>query len=154
MPKGLSAEILLVEDNPDDTELTLRAFKSCKLANRIQVARDGVQALDYLMGTGQFAGRDVLDVPLLILLDLKLPKVDGFEVLRHIRSDPRTQKIPVVILTSSRQESDLAKTYALGVNSYVVKPVDFDRFSKMAQELGYYWLLINEPPPVNLATGA
>jgi two-component system, response regulator len=149
MAKERSAEILLVEDNPDDVELTLHALKSSKLVNRIQVARDGVQALDYLMGVGEFAGRDVLDVPLLILLDLKLPRVNGLEVLRRIRDDPRTASIPVVVLTSSREERDLAESYGLGVNSYVVKPVDFDQFGKVAQELGYYWLLINEAPPHN-----
>ena len=147
MAKETSAEILLVEDNPDDTELTLRAFKSCKLANRIQVARDGVQALDYLMGTGEFAGRDVQDVPLLILLDLKLPKINGFGFLRRVKSNPLTRAIPVVILTTSREESDVAESYRLGVNSYIVKSVDFDQFAKVAKELGHYWLLVNEPPP-------
>jgi two-component system, response regulator len=153
MAKERSAEILLVEDNPDDVELTLHALKGSKLVNRVQVARDGVQALDYLLGVGEFAGRDVLDAPLLILLDLKLPKVNGLEVLRRIRDDPRTAAIPVVILTSSREERDLAESYGLGVNSYVVKPVDFDRFSKVALELGYYWLLINEPPPPKPTAG-
>jgi two-component system response regulator len=147
MAKETSAEILLVEDNPDDIELTLHAFKSSELANRTQIARDGVQALDYLLGMGEFAGRDVQDVPLLILLDLKLPKVNGFEVLRRIKSNPRTRAIPVVILTSSREESDLAESYRLGVNSYVVKSVDFDQFAQVAKELGQYWLQINEPPP-------
>jgi two-component system response regulator len=151
MAKERSAEILLVEDNPDDLELTLHALMSSKIINRIQVARDGVQALDYLLGVGEFAGRDVLDVPLLILLDLKLPKVNGLEVLRRIRDDPLTASIPVVVLTSSREERDLTESYGLGVNSYVVKPVDFDQFSKVAMELGYYWLLINEPPPPNLS---
>ena len=150
MDKERSVEILLVEDNPDDVELTLYALKNSKLVNRIQVVRDGVEALDYLMGVGGFAGRDILDMPLLILLDLKLPKVSGLEVLRRIRADPRTRAVPVVILTSSREERDLAESYNLGVNSYVVKPVDFDRFSKVAKDLGYYWLLINEPPPLKL----
>jgi two-component system response regulator len=146
MDEKRSAQILLVDDNSDDVELTLYALKSSKLLNEIQVVRDGVQALDYLFGVGEFAGRDVEDAPLLILLDLKPPKLDGFEVLRRIKSNPSTRSIPVVILASSREERDLAESYGLGVSSYVVKPVDFDRFSELAKELGYYWLLINEPP--------
>ena len=139
-------EILLVEDNPDDVELTLHAFKKSKLVNRIRVIRDGAEALDYLFGGGEFAGRDVLDVPHLVLLDLKLPKVSGIEVLRRIRGDPRTRSIPVVAMTSSREERDIAETYKLGINSYIVKPVDFDQFGKMVEEIGYYWILLNQPP--------
>ena len=141
-----TVEILLVEDNPDDVELTLHAFKKSKLVNRVQVVRDGAEALDYLFGDGEFAGRDVLDVPHLVLLDLKLPKVSGIEVLRRIRGDPRTRSIPVVAMTSSREERDIAETYKLGLNSYIVKPVDFDQFGKIVEELGYYWLLLNQPP--------
>ena len=141
-----TVEILLVEDNPDDVELTLHAFKKSKLVNRIRVVRDGAEALDYLFGGGEFAGRDVLDVPHLVLLDLKLPKVSGIEVLRRIRGDPRTRSIPVVAMTSSREERDIAETYKLGLNSYIVKPVDFDQFGKIVEELGYYWLLLNQPP--------
>ena len=141
-----TVEILLVEDNPDDVELTLHAFKKSKLVNRIQVVRDGAEALDYLFGGGEFAGRDVLDVPHLVLLDLKLPKVSGIEVLRRIRGDPRTCSIPVVAMTSSREERDIAATYKLGINSYIVKPVDFDQFGKVVEQLGYYWLLLNQPP--------
>jgi len=141
-----TVEILLVEDNPDDVELTLHAFKKSKLVNRIRVIRDGAEALDYLFGGGEFAGRDVLDVPHLVLLDLKLPKVSGIEVLRRIRGDPRTCSIPVVAMTSSREERDIAATYKLGINSYIVKPVDFDQFGKVVEQLGYYWLLLNQPP--------
>ena len=141
-----TVEILLVEDNPDDVELTLHAFKKSKLVNRIRVIRDGAEALDYLFGGGEFAGRDVLDVPHLVLLDLKLPKVSGIEVLRRIRGDPRTRSIPVVAMTSSREERDIAETYKLGINSYIVKPVDFDQFGKMVEEIGYYWILLNQPP--------
>ena len=141
-----TVEILLVEDNPDDVELTLHAFKKSKLVNRIRVIRDGAEALDYLFGGGEFAGRDVLDMPHLVLLDLKLPKVSGIEVLRRIRGDPRTRSIPVVAMTSSREERDIAETYKLGINSYIVKPVDFDQFGKVVEQLGYYWLLLNQPP--------
>jgi two-component system response regulator len=139
-----SVEILLVEDNPDDVELALHALKKSKLVNRIQVIRDGAEALDYLYGEGEYADRNV---PLLILLDLKLPKVSGTEVLRRLRGDPRTRNILVVVLTASREERDIAEAYGLGINSYIVKPVDFDQFSKVAEQLGYYWLLINQPPP-------
>lgn len=139
-------EILLVEDNPADVELTLHAFKKHKLTNHIHVARDGAEALEYLFGTGAYAGRDVNHVPKLVLLDLKLPKVDGMEVLRRIRADPRTQHIPVTILTASREERDIAEGYNLGVNSYIVKPVDFEQFTEAARILGMYWLLLNQPP--------
>lgn len=143
----MTRKILLVEDNPDDVKLTLRAFKQHSLANEIVVARDGVEALDYLFGTGAHAGRDVDDRPAVVFLDLKLPKFDGLEVLRQIRADPRTARQPVVILTSSKEEHDLAAGYALGANSYVRKPVDFDQFLDATKQLGLYWLLLNEPPP-------
>ncbi len=139
-------EILLVEDNPNDVELTLHAFRKHKVTNRIHVARDGAEALDFLFGTGAYAGRDVNHVPKLVLLDLKLPKVDGLEVLRRIRGDARTHLIPVTILTSSREERDIADGYNLGVNSYIVKPVDFEQFTEATRTLGMYWLLLNQPP--------
>ena len=139
--------ILLVEDNPDDEALTLRAFRKNGLANAIAVARDGQEALDYLFATGPHAGRDATELPAVILLDLKLPKVDGLEVLRRLRSEPRTRTLPVVIVTSSKEESDLAAGYALGCNSYVRKPVDFVAFAEAARQLGMYWLLLNEQPP-------
>jgi two-component system response regulator len=139
-------EILLVEDNPNDLQLTMRALKKARLGNRIQVARDGEEACDYVFGEGTFAGRDVNDAPKLVLLDLKLPKIDGIEVLRRIKGDPRTRSIPVVVLTSSKEQRDVVESYRLGVNSYIVKPVDFERFSAAVQELGLYWLLLNQPP--------
>jgi two-component system response regulator len=146
MPDHESVEILLVEDNRNDVDLTLFALKKAKVVNRIQIVRDGAEALDYLFGEGQYAGRDILAVPFLILLDLKLPKVNGIEVLRRLRGDPRTRTIPVVVLTSSREDRDIAETYSLGINSYIVKPVDFDQFGKVAEQLGYYWLLLNQRP--------
>lgn len=139
--------ILLVEDNPDDVKLTLRAFKDHNLTNEIVLARDGAEALDYIFGTGAYAGRDVTDKPAVIFLDLKLPKFDGLEVLRRIRGDPRTALQPVVILTSSSEEQDMIQGYALGANSYVRKPVDFDHFMEAARQLGLYWLLLNQAPP-------
>jgi len=141
--------ILLVEDNPDDVELTLRAFEKNKILNSIAVARDGAEALDYIFVRGAHAERDPRDGPAVILLDLKLPKVDGLEVLRQIRADPRTRLTPVVVLTSSREESDRLRSYSLGANSYVQKPVDFDRFSEAARQLGLYWLVLNEAPPAS-----
>jgi two-component system response regulator len=144
--------ILLVEDNPDDVALTLRAFQKNKVANRIVVATDGVEALDYLFGTGRHAGRDLGDMPALVLLDLKLPKIDGLEVLRRLRADERTKLLPVVILTSSKEEQDLVNGYALGANSYVRKPVDFNQFMEAARHLGLYWLVLNEAPPVRRGT--
>jgi len=138
--------ILLVEDNPDDVELTLRAFKKSNIINEVVVARDGAEALDYLFGTGRFAGRDINITPAVILLDLKLPKVNGFEVLQRIRADERTQLLPVVILTGSQEEQDLINGYKLGANSYIVKPVGFDKFCCAIQKLGMYWLLLNQPP--------
>jgi two-component system response regulator len=139
--------ILLVEDNQDDEELALLAFKKGQVANEVVVARDGVEALDYLFGTGTHAGRDVGVLPQLMLLDLKLPKVDGLEVLRRVRADPRTRRLPVVILTSSGEEEDLIKGYDLGANSYVRKPVDFTQFIDAVRQLQVYWLVLNEPPP-------
>ena len=140
--------ILLVEDNPRDEALTLRALKKSNVINDLVVARDGVEALDYLLGTGTHAD-DPPVLPQLVLLDLKLPKVDGLEVLRKIRSDLRTQLIPVVVLTSSRQESDIVKSYSLGVNSYIVKPVDFDNFAAAVAEIGHYWLIVNQGPQIH-----
>jgi len=138
--------ILLVEDNPDDEALTLRAFKKNNISNPVVVARDGAAALDYLFGRGAHQGRDLGDHPQVILLDLKLPKVDGLEVLRQIRADERTRLLPVVILTSSREEQDIVEGYSLGANSYVRKPVNFDEFLEAARQLGLYWLLLNEVP--------
>lgn len=139
-------EILLVEDNPNDVELTLHALKKHNLANRIHVVRDGAEALDFIFGSGAYAGRRLEDHPKVILLDLKLPLVDGLEVLERIKSDPRTRTIPVVVLTSSREEPDIARSYELGANSYIVKPVDFQQFAEAVRNLGLYWLLLNQPP--------
>jgi len=139
--------ILLVEDNPDDEALTLRALNKNKVANSVVVARDGAEAVDFLFGTGAHAGRDVNDLPQIVLLDLKLPKLDGFEVLRRIRADDRTKMLPVVILTSSKEERDVVQGYRDGCNSYVRKPVNFDEFVDAARQLGLYWLLLNEGPP-------
>lgn len=138
-------EILLVEDNPNDVELTLHAFKKYNLANHIHVVRDGAEALEFVFGTGTYAGRNVENSPRIILLDLKLPKVDGLEVLQRIKGDPRTRSVPVVVLTSSREERDIVESYQLGVNSYIVKPVDFDQFTEAVRQLGLYWLLLNQP---------
>jgi two-component system response regulator len=142
-----SRVILLVEDNPDDVALTLRAFKKSNIGNNVIVAQDGAEALDYLFGTGSYAGRDPASIPAVVLLDLKLPKVDGLEVLRRIREDQRTRLVPVVILTSSREELDVVRGYDLGANSYIRKPIDFVQFIDAVKQLGLYWLLINEPPP-------
>ena len=139
-------EILLVEDNPDDLDMALRALRKAHLANHIQVARDGAEAIDFIFGTGPHAGRKVENGPKVILLDLKLPKVDGIEVLRRVKSDPRTRMIPVVVLTSSKEQPDVAECYAIGVNSYIVKPVNFESFASAVAELGMYWLLLNHPP--------
>lgn len=139
-------EILLVEDNPNDVELTLHAFKRYNLVNQIYVVRDGAEALDYLFAQGEYAGRDINHHPKVILLDLKLPKIDGLEVLQRIKADPRTKTIPVVVLTSSSEESDIVRSYNFGVNSYIRKPVDFDQFTESVRTLGMYWLLLNQPP--------
>ena len=141
--------ILLVEDNPDDEALTLRALNKNKIANSVVVARDGAEAVDFLFGAGAYADRDVSDLPQIVLLDLKLPKLDGFEVLRRIRADERTKLLPVVILTSSKEERDVMQGYRDGCNSYVRKPVNFDEFVEAARQLGLYWLLLNEGPPLN-----
>lgn len=135
--------ILLVDDNPDDEALTVHAFEQQGVANRIVVARDGVEALDYLFGRGAHAGRDLAQMPAVVLLDLKLPRIHGLEVLRQVRADPRTRYQPIVVLTSSDEEQDLVESYRLGCNSYVRKPVDFDDFVRAAQQLGLYWLLLN-----------
>jgi CheY-like chemotaxis protein len=141
--------ILLVEDNPDDVELTLRAFKKNNSSNKIKmiIAKNGVEALDYLLGKGMYAGREIKDLPVLVILDLNLPKINGLEVLKSIRQNELTKLLPVVILTSSNQEEDVAASYKLGANSYLVKPVDFTKFMEAAKLLALYWLLWNEPPP-------
>ena len=153
MSPNRGMEILLVEDNPDDLELTLHALRSDKLANTIEVARDGEEALDYFYRRGRFAGRPDGFQPSLVLLDLKLPKVDGLEVLRAIKKDPGTSAIPVVVLTSSKEEKDMVMSYQLGVNSYIQKPVDFSQFRETVKQLGLYWLVINQPPPANKCGG-
>ena len=139
-------EILLVEDNPSDEELTLHALEKYHLANKIFVVRDGAEALDYIFAAGKYSDRDTNCHPKVILLDLKLPKVDGLEVLRRIKTEPKTQQIPVVLLTSSTEESDIVESYKLGVNSYIVKPVDFKQFTESIRDIGMYWLLLNEHP--------
>lgn len=139
-------EMLLVEDNPSDVELTLHVFKKHKLANRVRVLRDGAEALDFIFGSGGLPAARQHDVPKLILLDLKLPKVNGLEVLGRIKTDPRTRRIPVVVLTSSREDQDLFTCYELGVNSYIVKPVDFEQFTEAIRNLGLYWLALNQLP--------
>lgn len=142
-----ASSILLVEDNPDDEALTVRAFNKNNVKNEIVVARDGAEALDYLFGTGTYANRDTSLVPQVVILDLKLPKIDGLEVLRRLRAAPQTKLLPVVILTSSNEERDLLEGYGLGANSYVRKPVDFAEFVEAVRQLGLYWLLLNERPP-------
>jgi two-component system response regulator len=143
-----AAEILLVEDNPQDLELTQRALRKANLANYIHIARDGAEALEFLFCEGAHAARKIEDHPKVILLDLKLPKLDGLQVLKQIKSDPRTKAIPVVVLTSSKEQNDMVESYHLGVNSYIVKPVNFERFAEAVQEIGMYWLLLNQPPKV------
>lgn len=139
-------EILLVEDNPNDLELALHALKRNHLANHLVVARDGVEALDFIFCTGAFAERQIENGPRVILLDLKLPRVDGIQVLRRLKADPRTHNIPVVVLTTSSEDRDIKECYDLGVNSYIVKPVDFTQFTEAVRQLGFYWLLLNHPP--------
>lgn len=140
-------KILLVEDSPDDQELIRMAIEDGHIANEIVALSDGIQALDYLFGRGAYAGRDVADTPLVILLDIKLPKVNGLEVLQQLRADPRTSLIPIVMLTSSNEEQDVLTSYQNGVNSYVRKPVDFDQFTEAVKQLKLYWVILNEPPP-------
>lgn len=146
MTNMADSEILLVEDNPTDAELTIRALKEQNLANKLVWVRDGEQALDFVFGTGAFAGRHVMRPPRVILLDLRLPKIDGLEALQKIKADARTRMIPVVVLSSSTQDKDIVESYKLGVNSYVAKPVQFEEFAKVVSLLGLYWLLINKPP--------
>jgi two-component system response regulator len=142
-----SRKILLVEDNPDDIALTLRAFKKNSIMNEVVIAEDGLAALDWLFGTGAHAGRDTSDLPAFVLLDLKLPKLDGMEVLRAMRADPRTALLRVIMLTTSREEGDVVESYSLGATSYIRKPVDFDEFIRVVGQLGLYWLILNEPAP-------
>ena len=146
MANTSEVEILLVEDNPNDVELALRALKKHNLSNKVHVVKDGAEALEYIFANGAYAHRKVDDRPKVVLLDLKLPKVDGLEVLRRIKSDEQTKIIPVVVLTSSKEERDLVESYRLGANSYITKPVDFESFVKAVSELGLYWLLLNQPP--------
>ena len=139
--------VLLVEDNSSDVELTRRALKKSHISNELVVARDGQEALDYIFGTGSYATRDITQLPALVLLDLDLPKVEGLEVLVHIRADERTRRLPVVILSSSKEEQDIVASYDIGANSYIRKPVDFEQFAQAIQHLGLYWLVLNEAPP-------
>ena len=143
---GDPVEILLVEDNPNDAELTLRSLRKNNVSNRIHVVRDGAEALEFIFGKGAYNGRNLNDGPRVILLDLKLPKVDGLEVLRQIKNDQHARRIPVVVLTSSKEEKDIVESYKLGVNSYIVKPVDFAQFTDAVRQLGLYWVLLNQPP--------
>jgi two-component system response regulator len=146
MTQSGEIEILLVEDNPLDAELAVHALRRNKLANNIQIVEDGAEALDFLFCEGGYSGRNPHNAPRVILLDLKLPLVDGLEVLRRVKVDPRTRMIPVVVLTSSREERDVVESYKLGVNSYIVKPVDFEQFTEAVRQIGLYWVLLNEPP--------
>ncbi|HMJ11070.1 MAG TPA: response regulator [Polyangiaceae bacterium] len=145
----MNKALLLVEDNASDEKLTIRAFNKSNLANEIIVVRDGEEALEYMFGTGRFADREVNDLPAVVLLDLKLPRVDGLEVLRQIRADERTKLVPIIILTSSKEDEDRAKGYSLGANAYVRKPVAFSEFTDAIRTLGLFWLVLNEPPPMN-----
>ena len=142
----LMVDILLIEDNPNDVELTMRALKRNHIVNNIQVIMDGAEALEYFFAGGKYSGRDTNLKPKLVILDLKLPKVDGLEILRKVKSDETTKTIPVVVLTTSKEESDIVSSYKLGANSFIVKPVDFEKFITTVKELGMYWLLLNEPP--------
>jgi CheY-like chemotaxis protein len=144
-----AVEILLVEDDPQDLELALRALRKGNLTNRIEVVRDGAKAMEFIFSEGEYAGRHLENGPKVILLDLKLPKVDGLEVLRRLKSDERTKSIPIVVLTSSKENSDVSESYRLGVNSYLVKPVNFESFVAAVQNFGMYWLLLNQPPKPN-----
>ncbi len=146
MPNSNEVEILLVEDNPSDAELTIRALKKHHLANNLVHVKDGAVALDFIFAKGKYSERNIQNGPKVVLLDLKLPKVDGLEVLKRIKSDERTKVIPVVVLTSSKEEQDVVRSYQLGVNSYIMKPVDFDKFLNAVSDLGLYWLLLNQPP--------
>jgi CheY-like chemotaxis protein len=146
MNNSTEVEILLVEDNRNDAELAIRALKKHNLANHVATVTDGEEALNFIFARGKYSDRKVENVPRVILLDLKLPKVDGLEVLRAIKSDPRTKIIPVIVLTSSKEEKDIVESYKLGVNSYILKPVDFDKFVDAVKEIGYYWLLLNQSP--------
>jgi len=143
-----TVEILLVEDNPNDAELTIHALRENNLSNHIEWLHDGAEALEFIFGSGGYAGRDISDKPRVILLDLKMPKVDGLEVLRRIKGDPRTKSIPVVVMTSSHEERDVVESYKLGVNSYIIKPVDFEQFNEAVRTLGLYWLLLNQAPSI------
>jgi CheY-like chemotaxis protein len=149
MSENTAVEILIVEDTPEDLELTLRALRKSKLANNIHVARDGAEAIEFIFGEGAHAGRQITNGPKVILLDLKLPKIDGIEVLRRVKSDSRTKTIPVVVLTSSKEQKDVVESYQLGVNSYIVKPVGFEGFAAAVGELGLYWLLLNQAPKID-----
>jgi len=146
MSESKGIEVLMVEDSEEDLQLALRSFKKANFLSRVRVARDGAEALDYIFCEGAYAGRSIEDIPRLILLDLKLPKVNGLEVLHRIKGDPRTRRIPVVLLTSSKEQTDVLAGYENGANSYIVKPVAFDGFAKALQELGMYWLLLNNSP--------
>ncbi len=152
MERKMGRTILLVEDNPDDVALTLRALKQYNVKNQVTVVRDGAEALDYLFATGAYADRDATTMPAVVILDLKLPKVDGLEVLQRMRTDERTKLTPVVVLTSSKEERDMVNSYKFGANSYVRKPVDFTQFVEAARQLGLYWLVVNEPPPKTRGT--
>ena len=149
MSESNIVELLLVEDNPQDLELALRALRKANFTNLIHVARDGEEAIEFIFCEGPHAARKITDGPKVVLLDLKLPKIDGLEVLKRIKSDPRTKMIPVVVLTSSKEQRDVIESYHLGVNSYIVKPVNFERFTEAMNQLGLYWLLMNEPPPTS-----
>ena len=146
MTENKEIEILLVEDNQDDLDMTLRSLRKANLANHIQIARDGAEALEFIFCEGAHAGRKIENTPKVVLLDLKLPKIDGMEVLKRVKGDPRTKMIPIVMLTSSKEQKDVIESYHLGVNSYIVKPVNFEGFAAAVQELGMYWLLLNQPP--------